>query len=208
MWPVIEFAAQYIAGCVAVDGRHADTAVVKIDAGNEVPMFTQWFLGWDWDYTEKHRYVDPLGWLGWDDESDLQLADQMTEGMSRGGAKARKRDKGKKEASWKVLLDKATELADKVGLVQNMNGNIMTPWVAFIQMQTSKTMPLRVKKQSDTAMKIAQFLETHPKVTKVMYPGLKSFPQKELADRYHRNGLHGGMLWFDEIGRASCRERV
>merc|ERR1719326_1880492 len=61
-------------------------------------------------------------------------------------------------------------------------------------------MPLRIRKQSETAMKIAEFLESHPKVTKVMYPGLKSFPQKELADRYHKNGIHGGMLWFDIVG--------
>merc|ERR1711966_615294 len=91
-----------------------------------------------------------------------------------------------------AFISKTQELADKVGLVQNMNGNIMTPWVAFIQMQTAKTMPLRIKKQSDTAMRIAEFLESHPKVTKVIYPGLKSFPQKELADRYHRDGLDGG----------------
>merc|ERR1712054_32146 len=80
--------------------------------------------------------------------------------------------------------------------------------VAFMQMQTAKTMPLRVKKQSESAMKIATFLETHPKVTKVMYPGLKSFPQKELADRYHRSGLHGGMLWFDVEGGSAAGTKL
>ena len=71
---------------------------------------------------------------------------------------------------------------------------------AFLQMQATKTMGLRVKQQSETAMKIAQYLEKHPKVTKVVYPGLDSHPQKELADKYHRNGLHGAMLWFDVKG--------
>merc|ERR1711964_797641 len=52
----------------------------------------------------------------------------------------------------------------------------------------------RVRQQSVSAMKIAQFLETHPKVTKVMYPGLASFPQKDIADKYHRDGLHESML--------------
>jgi cystathionine beta-lyase/cystathionine gamma-synthase len=107
-----------------------------------------------------------------------------------------------------AVVVKNQELAEKVGLVQNMNGNIMSPWVAFIQMQTAKTMPLRVKKQSDSAMKIATFLESHPKVTKVMYPGLKSFPQKELADRYHRDGLHGGMLWFDLEGGSAAGTKL
>merc|ERR1711977_308218 len=38
------------------------------------------------------------------------------------------------------------------------------------------------------------------KVEKVMYPGLVTFPQKSLADKYHRDNLHGGMLWFDVKG--------
>jgi len=57
-----------------------------------------------------------------------------------------------------------------------------------------------VQRQSDTAMRIASWLEQHPAVTKVVYPGLASFPQKALADKYHRNGVHGGMLWFDVVG--------
>merc|ERR1712216_720616 len=85
-----------------------------------------------------------------------------------------------------AVISKTAELAERIGLVQNMNGNIMNPFAAFIQMQTTKTMDLRVRKQSDSAMKIATFLESHPKVTKVMYPGLASFPQKDLADKYHR----------------------
>ena len=49
-------------------------------------------------------------------------------------------------------------------------------------------------------MKVAQFLESHPMVDVVRYPGLDSHPQKELADRQHMNGLHGGMLWFEVKG--------
>ena len=49
-------------------------------------------------------------------------------------------------------------------------------------------------------MQIASFLESHPNVTKAVYPGLESFPQKELANRQHRDGLHGGMAWFDVVG--------
>jgi len=99
-----------------------------------------------------------------------------------------------------AVISKTAELAARVKHIQNIHGNIINPFAAFIIAQTSKTMPLRVKKQSDSAQKVAEFLEAHPKVTKVMYPGLKSFPQKELADRYHKNGIHGGMLWFDIVG--------
>merc|ERR1711967_18581 len=76
----------------------------------------------------------------------------------------------------------------------------MAPMTAFLVLQTMKTMGLRVTRQSDSAMQIATWLEAHPKVEKVMYPGLASFPQKEIADKQHRNGLHGGMLWFDVQG--------
>ena len=95
------------------------------------------------------------------------------------------------------LICAKKEHLDRVLFVRNMQGSIMSPFTAFLQLQTSKTMPIRVQRQSETAMKIARFLEKHSKVSKVVYPGLESFPQKALADRLHRNGLHGGMLWFD-----------
>jgi len=99
-----------------------------------------------------------------------------------------------------AIIAKTKELDDRVHYVRNMHGNIMHPLAAFLCAQTAKTMELRVKKQSENAMAIAKWLETHPKVTKVVYPGLNSFPQKVLADKYHRNGIHGGMLWFDVVG--------
>jgi cystathionine gamma-lyase len=99
-----------------------------------------------------------------------------------------------------AVIAKTKELDDRMHMVQNMHGNIMSPMNAFLQMQTTKTMTLRVRQQSATAMKIATFLESHEKVTKVVYPGLASHPQKELADKYHRDNLHGAMLWFDVKG--------
>merc|ERR1719498_538930 len=79
---------------------------------------------------------------------------------------------------------------------------------AFTVLQTSKTMGLRIKKQSETAQKVAEFLEAHPKVEVVRYPGLKSFPQKELADRQHLGGVHGGMLWFEVVGGVDAGRRL
>merc|ERR1712190_173488 len=80
--------------------------------------------------------------------------------------------------------------------------------VAFMILQTTKTMALRVKQQSANAMAIAEYLEAHPKVTKVVYPGLASHPQKALADKYHKNGVHGGMLWFDIVGGSAAGTRL
>merc|ERR1711934_74845 len=79
---------------------------------------------------------------------------------------------------------------------------------SFMILQTTKTMALRVRQQSKNAMAIAEFLESHPKVTKVVYPGLASHPQKALADKYHRDNLHGGMLWFDIVGGSEAGTKL
>merc|ERR550534_737026 len=107
-----------------------------------------------------------------------------------------------------AVISKDKELADKVKWVQNVHGNIINPFAAFIILQTTKTMALRVRQQSANAMAIAQFLEKHPKVTKVVYPGLESHPQKAIADKYHRDNLHGGMLWFDIVGGSAAGTRL
>merc|ERR1719382_2200681 len=107
-----------------------------------------------------------------------------------------------------AVISKTKELADKVKWVQNVHGNIMNPFAAFMILQTSKTMALRVKQQSKNGMEIAEFLEKHPKVTKVVYPGLASHPQKDLADKYHRDGIHGGMLWLDIVGGSEAGTKL
>jgi len=103
-----------------------------------------------------------------------------------------------------AVIAKTQELHARSKHMQNIHGNIMNPFAAFIILQTTKTMALRVRQQSKNAMAIAEFLEKHPKVTKVMYPGLASFPQKALADKYHRDGIHGAMLWFDLKGGSDA----
>jgi cystathionine beta-lyase/cystathionine gamma-synthase len=107
-----------------------------------------------------------------------------------------------------AVISKEKEMHDRVKHIQNIHGNIINPFAAFMIMQTSKTMALRVKQQSKNAMAIAEFLESHPKVTKVMYPGLASFPQKALADKYHRDNIHGGMLWFDIEGGSAAGTKL
>jgi len=106
-----------------------------------------------------------------------------------------------------AVIAKTPELHERIKHMQNVHGNIMSPQNAFYTLQTSKTMGLRVKKQCENAQAVAEFLESHPKVDVVRYPGLESFPQRELALRQHKKGMHGGMLWFEvkggtEAGRA------
>lgn len=99
-----------------------------------------------------------------------------------------------------ALIASTPELHERIKLVQNMQGNIMSPMTAYLMLQTMKTMGLRVERQSSSAMKIATFLESHPNVERAVYPGLDSHPQKALADQQHRNGMHGGMAYFDVVG--------
>jgi len=106
-----------------------------------------------------------------------------------------------------AVASSTKELDDRIHFVQNMHGNIMSPQVAFYQLQTCKTMALRIRKQSENAQAVAEFLESHPMVEAVRYPGLASFNQKALADKMHLNGLHGGMMNFEvKGGTASGRK--
>ena len=90
--------------------------------------------------------------------------------------------------------------------VRNCLGSNMTPMVAFYTLQGVKTMSTRLEAQSANALKVAQFLETHSNVDRVCYPGLESFPQKELADRQASG--HGSMLWFEVHGGVEAGKKL
>jgi len=107
-----------------------------------------------------------------------------------------------------LVVAKTKEHHEKVAFMRNVNGNIMTPQIAFQQLQTLKTMKLRVVQQCKTAQVVAEMLEAHPIVDKVHYPGLASFPQKALADKQHLDGLHGGMLWFEVKGGSAAGRQL
>jgi O-acetylhomoserine (thiol)-lyase len=78
-------------------------------------------------------------------------------------------------------------------------GASLSPFNAFLTLQGVETLNLRVKQQSESALAIAQWLEKHPKVSRVNYAGLDSSPYKLLADRYLPKGV-GGLLSFDYNG--------
>lgn len=82
-------------------------------------------------------------------------------------------------------------------VLKNTGGTI-GPFDAWLTLRGIKTLPLRMEKHNENAMKIAEFLEAHPKVEKVYYPGLKSHPQYELAKR-QMSGF-GGMISFELKG--------
>ena len=77
-------------------------------------------------------------------------------------------------------------------------GGALSPFNAWLISRGLTTLPLRIEKQSANALKVAQFLEAHPKVERVFYPGLESHPHCKLAKSQMANG--GGMLTFQLKG--------
>ncbi len=73
-------------------------------------------------------------------------------------------------------------------------GAVLSPMDAWLLARSLRTLELRVTRHSQNALKVAQFLEKHPKIEKVFYPGLESSPDHERAAAQFNNGLYGGML--------------
>ena len=96
------------------------------------------------------------------------------------------------------ITAKNEQMLEDIKFVRNCLGSNMSPQVAFYTLQGCKTMSTRLEAQSATALSIAEFLESHSMVERVAYPGLDSFPQKELADKQASG--HGSMLWFEVKG--------
>lgn len=82
--------------------------------------------------------------------------------------------------------------------LKDMTGAVMSPFDAFLIIRGMKTLSIRMEKHCENAMKVAEFLEGHPMVDKVYYPGLKSFAQYELAKKQMK--LPGAMIAFEIKG--------
>ena len=82
--------------------------------------------------------------------------------------------------------------AERLGFLQNAVGAIAGPFDSFLTLRGVKTLALRMQRHSENAFALAQWLERHPKVARVHYPGLESHPQHALAKR-QMNGF-GGMV--------------
>lgn len=89
--------------------------------------------------------------------------------------------------------------------IQNSAGAILSPFDSWLVLRGTKTLPLRMKQHTANGLALAQFLEKHPKVTKVIYPGLPSHPQHALAQKQMPNGC-GGMLSFEVASLEAARQ--
>ncbi len=86
-------------------------------------------------------------------------------------------------------------------------GAAVSPFNAFLFLQGLETLPLRMERHSQNALRIAEFLEGHPSVDWVNYPGLKSHPQYELAAKYHTHG-YGAILGFGIKGGLEAGKQL
>jgi cystathionine beta-lyase/cystathionine gamma-synthase len=98
------------------------------------------------------------------------------------------------------------EHAEALRFMLKTAGIIMSPQVAWITLQGCKTLSIRMERQSANAQAIAEYLEAHPKVAQVAYPGLPSFSQYELACR-QATGF-GAMMWFEVKGGVTAGKRL
>ena len=89
-------------------------------------------------------------------------------------------------------------LYEKLKFSQNALGNVPSPFDCYLALRGLKTLSLRMEKHQSNAMAIAGYLESHPKVSRVYYPGLKSHPQYEVGLR-QASGF-GGMISFEVKG--------
>ena len=98
------------------------------------------------------------------------------------------------------------ELHEKIAFARISAGLVMSPMVAWLTLQGVKTLSERMERQSANAMEIATWLEGHPKVERVGYPGLPSFPGHELARKQARG--FGAMVWFEVTGGVEAGKKL
>ena len=102
-----------------------------------------------------------------------------------------------------AILASEKFVKDDLGLFYRHTGPSLSPFNAWLLLKGLETLELRVERQCRTAATIARFLESHPKITRVLYPGLPSHPQYELASRQMKQG--GGLVCFEVAGdKEAC----
>jgi cystathionine gamma-lyase len=91
-----------------------------------------------------------------------------------------------------VCSDRQEQLAGELLYLQNAVGSIMNPFDSFLLLRSLKTLPVRMERHCSNALQIATYLESHESIEKVIYPGLKSHPQHDIAKKQMRE--FGGMI--------------
>jgi cystathionine gamma-lyase len=92
-----------------------------------------------------------------------------------------------------VVRQGRQDIAERLEFMQNAIGSILDPFSSFLALRGVKTLPLRMKQHCDNALQLANWLHKHPKVERMIYPGLPDHPQHGVAWK-QMNGLFGAMI--------------
>ena len=103
-----------------------------------------------------------------------------------------------------IVIAAREEDVEWLRFIQNAQGAILGPMDAWLVLRGTKTLSVRMAQHNANGLALAQYLEAHPRVRRVLYPGLPSHPQHELAGR-QMNG-YGGMLAFDAGSFDAARQ--
>lgn len=106
-----------------------------------------------------------------------------------------------------VLAVREQALFDRLYYIQNATGAVLSPFDSFLLGRGLKTLELRVREQSKTSQKVAEFLEGHPLVSQVLYPGLPSHPDHLQAQSLLSGGF-GAMITFSSTGDFDATKAI
>jgi len=104
-----------------------------------------------------------------------------------------------------AIVGQNQEIKEKLAFLQNYLGAIPSPFDCFLALRGLKTLSLRMERHCQNALTIAEWLSNHPAINKVIYPGLKNFPQYALAKK-QMDGF-GGMMVADIKGGLEPAKR-
>jgi cystathionine gamma-lyase len=105
-----------------------------------------------------------------------------------------------------IVVAGSKELTEQMGFLQNSVGAVAGPFDSFLAMRGLKTLHLRMKAHCESALELARWLEKHPAIERVIYPGLKSHPQHTLAKR-QMDGF-GGIITIEVKGGLKKAKRM
>ena len=106
-----------------------------------------------------------------------------------------------------ALVVREQELLDRLYYIQNATGAVLSPFDSFLLARGLKTLDLRIQEQSRTALKIAQFLDTHENVNFVLYPGLEAHQDYARANKL-LDGAFGAMITFEAKGDFEATKNI
>jgi len=94
-----------------------------------------------------------------------------------------------------ILVFNSDEFYERLKFIQNAIGAILSPFDCWLLLRSVKTLAVRMERHNQNAMKVAEYLQSHPKVKRVFYPGLETHPQHSIAKKQMRG--FGGMVSFE-----------